>query len=80
MPVTMSLGAPSGFQVFPHVKFSGHRFTFEFPGKSERKRISDRAFRQPALQLNSVAIDYAGKITRDEFAAMNPLNAAPLLM
>jgi hypothetical protein len=76
----MSPAAPSGFQVFPHIKFAGHCFTLDFTSESEGKGISDCAFRQPALQLNRIAVDDAGKITRDEFAAMNPLDTAPLLM
>jgi hypothetical protein len=76
----MSFGAPPGFQVFPHVEFAGHRVSFNFSGESEGKGVSDCAFRQPALQLNRIAIDYAAEIARDEFASMDALNAAALLV
>src|SRR5215468_1085608 len=80
LPISVSLGAPPGFQVFAHIEFAGHRFSLDFPSESERKGISDCAFRQPALQLNRITIDDACKITRNEFAAMNPLDAASLLV
>src|SRR5215475_9606657 len=80
LPITMSLGAPLRLEVFPHIEFAGHGFSHDFPSKCERKSVSDCAFRQPALQLNRVAIDYAAEVARDEFAAMDPLNASALLM
>ena len=80
MPRSVSLGAPPGFHVFPHIKLAGHHFPLDFPAESEGKGISDRAFRQSALQPNRIAIDDAGKVARDEFAAVNPLDAAALLV
>jgi hypothetical protein len=76
----MSLGAPPGFQVFPHIEFAGHRFSLDFPRERERKGVSDCAFRQPAQQPNHIAVNHAAKIARNEFAAMDPLDAAPLLV
>jgi hypothetical protein len=57
-----------------------NRFTLDFPSESVGKGISDRAFRQPALQPHRIAINDAGKIARNEFAAVNPLDAAILLV
>src|SRR5262245_44009785 len=79
-PVAVSPGAPPGFEVFTHIKFAGHSFTLDFPCEGKGKRISDRAFRQTAVQLNRVAIYGAVKIARNKLAAMYPLDAVPSLV
>ena len=76
----MSFGVPPGFQVFPHIEFAGHRVSFNFTRERKGKGVSDCAFRQSALQLNRIAIDYAAEIARNEFPSMDPLNAAALLV
>jgi hypothetical protein len=76
----MSIGAPPGFQVFPHIEIAGHSFSIDFPRERERKGVPDCAFRQPALQPNHITIDNAAKIARNEFAAVDPLDAIPLLV
>src|SRR5262249_31159915 len=74
------LRAPPSLQVLAQVELAGHGVALDLSGERERQRVSDCALRETAAQLNGVAVDRAGKVARDELAAVDSLDLRAVLL